>query len=156
MRDGDWAQVWPVVREVVRAGDTYTYEPDMGEDEARAVWVLPPPGRTVVALDGEAVIGTARMGPNKPGPGAHVATASFMVPAAARGKGAGRALCEHALEWARQSGYAGMQFNAVVETNTSAVALYERLGFSVVGTVPGAFEHPEKGRVGLHIMYCPF
>lgn len=156
MRDGDWARVWPVVREVVRAGDTYTYEPDMGEDEARAAWVLPPPGRTVVALDGEAVVGTARMGPNKPGPGSHVATASFMVPSAARGKGAGRALCEHALEWARQSGYAGMQFNAVVETNTSAVALYERLGFSVVGTVPGAFEHPEKGRVGLHVMYCPF
>jgi RimJ/RimL family protein N-acetyltransferase len=49
-----------------------------------------------------------------------------------------------------------MQFNAVVETNTAAVAVYERLGFRIVGTVPGAFEHPEFGRVGLHVMYNDF
>jgi RimJ/RimL family protein N-acetyltransferase len=47
-----------------------------------------------------------------------------------------------------------MQFNAVVETNRAAVELYERLGFRVIGTVPGAFAHPTLGRVGLHVMYC--
>lgn len=72
------------------------------------------------------------------------------------GRGVGEALCRFALDWARANGFAGMQFNAVAETNRSAVRLYERLGFTVIGTVPGAFEHPEEGRVGLHIMYCPF
>ncbi|MGN6175930.1 MAG: GNAT family N-acetyltransferase, partial [Streptosporangiaceae bacterium] len=66
------------------------------------------------------------------------------------------ALCRYALDWARSNGYAGMQFNAVAETNRSAVEIYERLGFTIVGTVPGAFEHPDHGRVGLHIMYCEF
>ncbi|GAB3933918.1 hypothetical protein GCM10027614_05950 [Micromonospora vulcania] len=128
----------------------------MTADAAYAVWVEPPPGRTVVAVDGERVLGTAKMGTNKPGPGAHVATASFMVAADARGRGVGTALCRDALAWARQREYAGMQFNAVAESNRSAVELYRREGFDVIGTVPGAFAHPSLGRVGLHVMYQEF
>ncbi|TWP50925.1 GNAT family N-acetyltransferase [Lentzea tibetensis] len=153
--DGDWPLVWPIVREVVRAADTFTYEPDMTESDARAIWVERPPGLTVVAADGGA-LGTAKMGPNKAGPGAHVATASFMVAAEARGRGVGTAMCRFALDWARDRGFAGMQFNAVAASNTSAVKVYERLGFEIVGTVPGAFAHPTLGHVGLHVMYCGF
>ena len=119
--------------------------------DARLIWIEEPPGLTVVAVDTGRVLGMGKMGPNRPGPGAHVATASFMVAADARGGGVGTALCRFALEWGRQRGYAGMQFNAVVETNRSAVELYRRLGFEVVGTVPGAFAHPTLGRVGLHV-----
>jgi hypothetical protein len=28
-----------------------------------------------------------------------------------------------------------------------------RSGFSIAGTVPEAFDHPEHGLVGLHVMY---
>ncbi|MEV4812621.1 GNAT family N-acetyltransferase [Micromonospora avicenniae] len=152
----DWAQVWPIISEVVRAQDTFAYDPAMSEDEAYAIWVEAPPGRTVVAVDGTRVLGTAKMGPNRPGPGSHVSTASFMVAANARGRGVGTALCRDTLDWARQQGYAGMQFNAVVETNRAAVEVYLREGFTVVGTVPGAFRHPAAGRVGLHVMYLEF
>jgi GNAT superfamily N-acetyltransferase len=155
--ESDWAQVWPIVRDVIQARDTFTYDPDLTSEQAHQVWVVAPPGRTVVALDdADRVVGTAQMQTNKPGPGSHVATASFMVAAHARGTGVGSALCRHALDWARERGYAGMQFNAVAASNTSAVRIYERLGFRVVGTVPGAFEHPTLGRVGLHVMYCEF
>lgn len=153
--DADWPQVWPIVREVVRARDTYTFDPDMTADDAREIWLESPPGRTVVAVDGDRVLGTAKMGTNRPGPGSHVSTASFMVAADTRGRGVGSALCSYALDWARSRGYAGMQFNAVTESNVGAVKVYERLGFRIVGTVPGAFEHPTLGRVGLHVMYCP-
>jgi GNAT superfamily N-acetyltransferase len=151
--ESDWPQVWRIVREVVRAADTFVYDPAMTEAEARDIWVEALPGLTVVAVDGNRVLGSAKMGPNRPGPGSHVATASFMVAADARGRGVATALCRFALDWAREQGYAGMQFNAVVETNHTAVELYKRLGFSIVGTVPGAFAHPTLGRVGLHIMY---
>ncbi len=57
------------------------------------------------------------------------------------------------MEWHREQGYRGIQFNAVVETNTAAVALWESLGFVVVGTVPEAFDHPVHGYVGLHVMH---
>ena len=150
----DWPAIWPIVREVVRAGETYTYDVDMTEDQARAIWMLEPPGRTVVATDDDGtVLGTAKMNPNFGGNGAHVSSASFMVGSQAAGRGVGRALGEHVLAWARESGYRSMQFNAVVESNTRAVALWKALGFEVIGTVPEAFHHPTKGYVGLHIMY---
>lgn len=155
-RAEDWPPVWAIIREVLDEADTYAYDPDMTGEQGRALWVEPPPARTVVAVEKATVVGTAKMGPNRPGPGSHVATASFMVAAHARGRGVGRSLCEDALAWARTNGYAGMQFNAVAETNVGAVALYKDLGFTIIGTVPGAFEHPTEGRVGLHIMYCPF
>jgi GNAT superfamily N-acetyltransferase len=154
--ENDWSQVWPVVRDVVQAEETFAYDPSMTVAQAHDIWIEAPPGLTVVAVDGDRVLGTAKMGPNRPGPGSHVSTASFMVAADARGRGVGTALCRFALDWAWEGGYAGMQFNAVAESNHVAVELYKRLGFSVVGTVPGAFAHRTLGRVGLHIMYCAF
>jgi L-amino acid N-acyltransferase YncA len=149
----DWPQIWPIFREVVTAGETFAYDPEWSSEEARNVWVLSPPGRTAVACEGEQVLGTAHMGPNRPGRGSHVATASFMVAGDARGRGVGRALGEHVIAWSREQGYAAMQFNAVVETNRAAVGLWRSLGFDIIGTVPEAFEHPKRGRVGLHVMH---
>jgi GNAT superfamily N-acetyltransferase len=135
---------------IVRAADTFPYDPNMSEAEAKAMWLV---DRTVVAVDDGAIVGTANMYANRPGPGSHVASASFMVDPAHWGKGAGRALCEEALDWARQQGFRGMQFNAVAATNTRAISLYESLGFETIGTVPGAFLHPTEGYVGLCVMY---
>ena len=150
----DWPLVWPIVRDIVRAADTFVYDPAMSEEEARALWIERPPAQTVVALEGARILGSAKMGPNRPGPGSHIATASFMVPAEARGRGVGTALCRYALDWARARNYAGMQFNAVADSNRGAIEIYQRLGFRIVGSVPGAFAHPTFGRVALHIMYA--
>jgi ribosomal protein S18 acetylase RimI-like enzyme len=69
------------------------------------------------------------------------------------GRGIGRALGAHVVDQARADGYRAMQFNAVVEANTRAVALWRSLGFDVLATIPGAFDHPTEGYVGLHVMY---
>jgi L-amino acid N-acyltransferase YncA len=155
LEEADWPEVWRIIRRVVRDADTFPYDPEMTEADAR-FWIAEPPGLTVVAVEDGQVLGTAIMGPNREGPGSHVSTASFMVAADARGRGVGRKLCQFAIDWAREQGYAGMQFNAVAETNEAAVRLYEQLGFQLIGTVPGAFRHPERGRVGLHVMYLEF
>ncbi|WP_433383590.1 N-acetyltransferase family protein [Actinoplanes sp. CA-142083] len=155
-READWPQVWEIIQDVVRAGETFPYDPAMTEGEARVTWIEAPPGRTIVAVEGDRVLGTAKMGPNRPGAGAHISTASFMVAEASRGRGVGGALCRDATSWAKSHDYAGMQFNAVVETNRSAVELYQRHGFRILGTVPRAFAHPSRGRVGLHLMYLEF
>jgi L-amino acid N-acyltransferase YncA len=152
----DWPAIHPFFAEIVAAGETYAYPEDLSPDAARALWMPGPPGRTVVAVeDGGAVIGSATMGPNRPGRGSHVATASFMVDPQARGAGVGRALGEHVVAWARGAGYHGIQFNAVVETNDAAVRLWQALGFRIIGTVPEAFDHAQHGLVGLHVMYLP-
>ncbi|HEV2784162.1 MAG TPA: GNAT family N-acetyltransferase [Actinophytocola sp.] len=150
----DWPAIWPFFHQIVAAGETYAYDRDTTSDRGREIWMLDPPGRTVVAVERDAtVIGSAKTHPNQGGPGAHVATASFMVDPAHSGQGVGRALGEYVLDLARAKGYRAMQFNAVVEANTRAVALWRSLGFEIVGTVPEAFHHPVKGYVGLHVMY---
>ncbi|HEU4566703.1 MAG TPA: GNAT family N-acetyltransferase, partial [Marmoricola sp.] len=125
----------------------------MTDEEARAFWLAD--AHTVVATAGGEVLGSAHMGPNRPAQGSHVGTASFMVSSAARGRGVGRALGEYAVDWHRRHGFRGIQFNAVVETNTGAVRLWQSLGFDIVGTVPGAFRRPSGEYAGLHVMYLP-
>jgi L-amino acid N-acyltransferase YncA len=149
----DWAAIWPFLREIVRAGETYTWPRDIDDGAARAIWMAAPPVRTLVAVEDDTVLGTAKISPNQPGPGAHVANASFMVDPAHAGKGVGRALGTAVLERARADGYRAMQFNAVVETNAGAVRLWRSLGFTVLATVPEAFLHPSLGYVGLHVMH---
>src|SRR5688572_7522058 len=75
----DWPQVWLIVRDIVRSADTFAYDPAMTEIEARAIWIESPPGLTVVMVEDEHILGSAKMGPNRAGPGSHIATASFMV-----------------------------------------------------------------------------
>jgi GNAT superfamily N-acetyltransferase len=150
----DWQAIWSFMREIVVAGETFAWDPDIAEDEARGRWCHRPPGRTVVAVDEDgAILGTAETHPNLSGPGSHVANAGFMVHPAHAGRGIGRALGEHVIERARADGYRAMQFNAVVETNHAAVALWGKLGFEILATVPEAFHHPVLGYVGLHVMH---
>ena len=153
-RPEDWEAIWPFFHEIVAAGETYAYERNLDHETGRALWMVGPPGRTVVATDADGtVVGTANMYANRPGPGSHVASASFMVEQARAGRGTGRTLGQEVIEWARRSGFRAIQFNAVVETNARAVQLWQSLGFDIVGRVPEAFEHPKHGYVGLLIMH---
>jgi GNAT superfamily N-acetyltransferase len=150
IRDTDWPQVHELVVEVASAGETYAMDVPQSVEETREFWTGQ---QVVVAVDGESVLGSAKMGPNRPAQGAHVGTASFVVAPAARGRGIGRALGEYVVEWHRAEGFAGIQFNAVVATNVGAVKLWQSLGFETIGTVPGAFRLPDSSYADLLVMY---
>jgi GNAT superfamily N-acetyltransferase len=148
----DWPGIWPVFRAVVSRGDTYPYPPDTTEEAARAIWMAPAQTVLVATFDAE-VVGTAYYRPNVIGLGDHIANAGWMIHPDHQGRGIGRRFAEYVLEQARRAGFRAMQFNAVVATNTGAIALWESLGFEVVGTVPDAFRHPVHGLTPVHIMY---
>ncbi|TVX94827.1 GNAT family N-acetyltransferase [Mycolicibacterium porcinum] len=149
----DIAEIAPFFRAIVADGESYTYPEGLTDQQIREAWLAPEPGHTIVAVAEGAVVGTARMGPNKPGRGDHVGTASFMVDPASPTRGVGRAMAQWVIDWHRENGYRAIQFNAVVETNVPAVRLWEDLGFRIIGTVPKAYRSRTHGPVGLHIMY---
>jgi L-amino acid N-acyltransferase YncA len=151
----DWPAIWAFLRDIVAAGEVLTWDVDTSEPRAREMWLRTLPGHTAVAVEDGTVLGSANMGPNHSGPASHIASATFAVDPRHGGRGVGRALGEQAIAWARAEGYRAMQFNAVVETNTRAVALWRSLGFEVIGTLPEGFRHPQRGYVGLHIMHRP-
>jgi len=115
------------------------------------------PGKLTASPTGQLqdrhVVGSYVLRPNRPGLGAHVSNASFIVARSARGLGVGRAMGEHCLSEARRLGFRAMQFNFVVSTNESAVHLWQQLGFKIVGTLPGAFRHSQKGYVDVYVMF---
>jgi len=81
------------MRRIVRGGETFSWDREADEHDARSWWMIEPPGHTFVAVDDHGtVVGTSEIGPNHGGGGAHVTTAGFMVDPDYAGQGAGRAL----------------------------------------------------------------
>lgn len=148
----DWPRIHEIFVAVTATGDTYPYPPDLSSEEARAIWLAPTNTVYVARADGD-IVATAYLKANMGGLGDHVANAGWMVHPDHQGKGMGRRFAGYVLEKAREAGFDAMQFNAVVATNTGAVALWKSLGFDIVGTVPDAFRHPEVGLVPVHVMY---
>jgi ribosomal protein S18 acetylase RimI-like enzyme len=151
-RADDAAAIWSIIGPTIRAGDTYTLDPQMSETDALAYW-LGADKETFVADENGAILGTYFMRPNQAGGGSHVCNCGYITSAAARGRGIARLMCEHSLDHARGRGYRAMQFNFVVSTNDSAVHLWESLGFKIVGRLPLAFRHPTRGYVDALVMF---
>ncbi len=148
----DWPAIWKIFRSVVQRGDTYAFSPELDEKSALKIWFAP--GAQVFVTDAERrVVGTFFVKPNQPGLGSHVANAGFMVDPEMHGAGIGRAMGEYALAWAKQQGYQAMQFNFVVSTNTGAVALWKKLGFTIIGTIPRGFHHAQLSYVDVYVMH---
>ena len=153
--EADSDAIWNIFREVVTAGDTYAFDPKMSPEEALAYWFRADT-RTYVAENDERIVGTYILTANQPALGSHVANAAFMVASNARRLGVGRKMGEHCLSEARRLGFRAMQFNFVVSTNTSAIRLWQKLGFRIVGTLPGAFRHRDAGYVDVYVIFRSF
>lgn len=150
--DQDRDAIWKIFQATVAPGDSFVYDPNTSREEALGYW-FGANTLTYVATRNDKVVGSYILRPNRPGLGGHVANAGFMVEPGARRLGIGRLMGEHSLAEARRFGSRAMQFNFVVSTNTSAVRLWEKLGFKIVGTLPGAFRHSQKGFVDAYVMF---
>lgn len=148
---GDAGAVWAVLEPILRRGDTYAIDPGISREDALDLWF--DHGRVRVAVVDGWVAGTYYLGPNQAGGGRHVANCGYAVHPDARGRGLGRSLCLDSLDVARAEGFRAIQFNLVVSTNEAAVHLWRDLGFTIIGTIPDAFDHPDQGLVDAHVMH---
>jgi len=148
----DLDAIWHIFQAVVATGTTYAFAPDTCRDDGQAYFFGPGIASWVVEDEGR-IVGMYKLVPNRRDLGSHVGNASFMVDPAHAGHGVGKAMGLHCLREARRAGFLAMQFNFVVSTNTGAVALWKKIGFDIVGTLPRAFNHRERGLVDAYVMY---
>ena len=97
----DFEQVWPIFQEIVAAGETYAFAPDITKEQAYTLWVEMP-RKTFVCEDRGTILGSYFIKTNQGGHGDHVCNCGYMVSSAARGRGLATAMCEHSQEVARQ------------------------------------------------------
>lgn len=126
--------------EVVRDGNAFPQTEELTIDEARDFFSSQT--YTAAAVDGSGeTVGVYILHPNNVGRCGHICNASYAVKKNQRGKHIGHALVSDCIEKAREHGYKVLQFNAVVKSNTAALSLYKKLGFTQLGTIPGGFRH---------------
>ncbi|MFA0812917.1 GNAT family N-acetyltransferase [Microbulbifer epialgicus] len=156
--DGDWNDVWGILKSVFQAGDTFPNSPDTNEQEAWDYWIKRPKNTfvaivAIVAIVDSKVVGSYHLKDNQSGLGSHVANAGYIVSPTFRGFGVGYKLAQHSIDHAVSTGYFALQFNLVVSTNNASIALWDKLGFQIVGTLPKAFNHTQKGFVDAYVMF---
>lgn len=145
----DRQAITSIAREIVESGRVFVFE---DATEVVDYWYQPD-AHLFVAHRGEETLGTYVVKPNQKGRGAHVANGGYMVRQSAMGQGIGTAMGTHSLDVARNLGFEAMQFNMVVATNTGAVHIWKKLGFDIVGQLPGVFRHPNEGHVDAFVMF---
>ena len=150
--ENDRDAIWKIFQATIAAGDAFVFDANTSREKALGYWCAGDAATFVAEQNGK-VLGSYILRPNQPGLGDHVSNAGFMVDPSVRGLGVGRAMGEHCLGEARRRGYRAMQFNFVISTNESAVHLWQQLGFNIVGTLPGAFRHAQKGFVDAYVMF---
>ena len=148
----DWPAVWALLEPVFRAGETFPHDPAISEADAQLAWVEHSHAVMVAVNAAGTVVGTYYLRPNSLALGAHVANSGYVVAEPCRRQGIGSRLCQHSLQAARRLGFRAMQFNLVVSTNTAGIRCWQRNGFQVVGTLPGAFRHRQLGYVDALVM----
>jgi len=141
-----------MVEPVIREGASYPLPRDLDREGGLSYWFAPDKEVFVAEQDG-IVVGLYYIRPNNQGPGDHICNCGYVTNTAFRGQGIAAKLCEHSLEYARETGYRAMQYNLVVSTNEVAVHLWKKMGFDVVGTLPMAFRDPEQGDVEAYVMF---
>lgn len=151
--ESDWPSVWPLLHDIFAAGDTYTFSPQSSEEDIHRAWVEAPAATFVACSPDGQILGTYFLKANQPGLGAHVCNCGYVVALQARGQGIASLMCEHSQVEAIAMGFRAMQFNFVVSTNERAVQLWQRLGFAIVGRLPGAFNHRDLGYVDALVMF---
>ena len=150
--EADYNKVWEIIKEAISTGDTLVFDPGSSKEKMLAYWFKPGQHTYVATIDGR-IAGTFFLKDNQPDLGSHIANAGYITASSAPGRGVGKAMGKFSLKEARRLGYRAMQFNIVVKSNEKAVALWQRLGFKIIGEIPEAFDHRQFGLTNAYIMY---
>lgn len=148
--DKDLPAMIAIWNEIVEEGIAFPQEELLTSDTGKAFFESQ--SYTGVADDDGKIVGLYILHPNNVGRCGHICNASYAVDSKVRGLHIGEKLVLDCMEQGAKLGYKVLQFNAVVESNTHARHLYERLGFKQLGTIPGGFRMKD----GHYENICPY
>lgn len=151
--EDDWERIEPAYRSVMAPGRYFEYPATERSERAKDRWMQPLPGRTVMALEGDDVVGSAWMGPVGVGPTSHVATWQAWVLSDYRSRGIGQFLTDYVLDWAQVRSYHGLLVTGVTSANAAASELLQQNGYDQVGAIPCGFDDPVVGYVDVRSYY---
>lgn len=139
----DAAAACEIWNQVVDDGVAFPQEEDLTEESRDAFFKEQT--YTGIAENEETgeVVGLYILHPNNVGRCGHICNASYAVKRNIRGQHIGEKLVLDCLAKAKEKGFKVMQFNAVVASNTHALHLYKRIGFTQLGVIPGGFRMPD-------------
>ena len=143
------AAIW---NEVVEEGLAFPQEDCLSLEEARAFFAAQSRSAVAERVSDGAILGLYILHPNNVGRCGHICNASYAVSSQSRGLHIGEKLVRDCIAAAPAFGFRVLQFNAVVATNTRARRLYEKLGFTQLGTIPGGF----RSKDGRYEDICPY
>ncbi len=147
----DLAGMIAVWNEIVEAGDAFPQEEPLTL-QAGAEFFAAQTYTGVAVNEQGTVLGLYILHPNNVGRCGHICNASYAVSSKCRGRHIGEKLVLDCLAQAKAHGFGVLQFNAVVEGNVHARHLYERLGFTQLGTIPRGFRMKD----GSFANICPY
>lgn len=151
-RHTDYDKVWDIFKKVISTGDTYVFDPGTSKESLEKHWFADYMD-TFVAVENDEILGTYIIKPNQIDLGNHIANCGYMVNPKYQGQGIGKLLCEHSINFAKEKGFLGIQFNIVVSTNEAAVKLWQKFGFEIIGKTPKGFRHKTLGFVDTYVMF---
>ena len=129
-------RIW---NEVVEEGVAFPQEDGLTEESGASFFAAQTYCGVAEDRSTKEVLGLYILHPNNIGRCGHLSNASYAVASSARGLHIGEKLVKDCIAQAHIAGYKILQFNAVVRSNIHARHLYERIGFHLLGTVPGGF-----------------
>lgn len=150
--EDDFEAILPVFQAAIEPEENYVFTKNASRDDIFAYWFAPGITSYVIEVTRK-IAGIAKITPNYRELGSHVANLCMVIDPAYQQQGIGKALAEYCLEQAERKGFLAVQLNFVVSTNKSAIALWEKLGFSIIGTSPKSFKHKQLGYVDVHILH---
>lgn len=133
-------KIW---NQVVENGVAFPQEEPLTEDNADTFFRQQTYTGVAEDKDSGDIVGMYILHPNNVGRCGHICNASYAVCRDIRGEHIGEKLVKDCLSMAHEKGFRILQFNAVVANNIHAIHLYERMGFTRIGTVPGGFRMPD-------------
>ena len=150
-KDSDIEQVIEIWNSVVIDGIAFPQEDVLDMESGKEFFSAQSYVGVAEGQDGE-IVGMYILHPNNVGRCGHICNASYAVKKNLRGLHIGEKLVVDCMERALDCGFKILQFNAVVASNIHARHLYERLGFTQLGTIKNGFRLKD----GTYEDICPY